>query len=236
MLASADPAQRHELAYSVLATWLSRDVLDPALRRWLGDEMARRLSAEHIWERSFTALILDALVTYGTYHASWLAPFERWYANEADLRGFDPTLGWLHAVAHGADLLGSLGRCVDVDPSVVLDLAARRLTAPSEIVWRDGEDERLGYAIALTLTRPELDPVSSIAWVRSVEASWIDRSPGPPPPWVGNAARTLRVVLGFTLTGVRPSGTNQPQAIPPRAQCGSNSCRPCTRSRRTCGE
>lgn len=206
LLASPDPVERDEVGYSVLATWLGRDRLDPDLCRRLGDEMADRLSAEDIWVRSFAALILDALVSYGTFDPAWVQSFERWYADETDLRGNDPDLGWLHAVAHGADLLGTLGLRAEVDPVAMLDLAARRLVAPTDMVWRDGEDERLGHAIALTLTRPELSGSASIGWVEAVEDSWTTREPGPPPPWVGNASRTLRVVVGMTLTGARPSG------------------------------
>ena len=206
LLASPDPVQRDELGYSVLATWLSREVLDAKLCHWLGDEMADRMSAEDIWARSFAALILDALVSYGTFDPAWVPPFARWYAAETDLRGYDPDLGWLHAVAHGADLLGTLGLRPDLDPAAMLDLATRRLVAPTTAAWQDGEDERLGHAIALTLTRSELSGQASIAWVQAVEDSWTTRAPGPPPPWVSNAARTLRVVLGMTLTGARPSG------------------------------
>lgn len=206
LLASPDPVDRDELGYSVLATWLSRDLLTLELRRGLGDEMAGRLSGPDIWTRSFAALILDALVEYGTFEPGWVPPFVRWYAAETDQRGHDPELGWLHAVAHGADLLGTLGRQPEVDPGTMLDLAARRLVAPTDFVWRDAEDERLGHAIALTLTRPELDAAASVQWVQTVEDGWASRDPGPPSPSVSNAARTLRVVLGMTLTGARPSG------------------------------
>lgn len=159
LLASPDPVERDEVGYSVLATWLGRDRLDPDLCRRLGDEMADRLSAEDIWVRSFAALILDALVSYGTFDPAWVQSFERWYADETDLRGNDPDLGWLHAVAHGADLLGTLGLRAEVDPVAMLDLAARRLVAPTDMVWRDGEDVRLGHAIAADTDPPRAERV-----------------------------------------------------------------------------
>jgi hypothetical protein len=206
MLASPDPVQRDEIAYSVLATWVSEGVLPPDLCRRLGDEMVGRMSSDDVWVRTFAPLVLDVLVSFGTFDAAWVPPFAEWYATETDLRGHDPDLGWLHAVAHGADLLGALGRHPEVAPASMLELAARRLVAPTDAVWRHNEDERLGHAIALTLTRPELTGEESVAWLQSVEDSWSPRPSGPPPAWMGNASRTLRVVLGATLTGTRAGG------------------------------
>ena len=103
-----------------------------------------------------------------------------------------------------------MGPHLDVAPVAMLDLAAKRLVAPTETVWRDGEDERLGDAIALTLTRGELSAADSTGWIQTVEDSWSAREPGPPPAWVSNASRTLRMLLGLTLTGVRPHGVAEP--------------------------
>ncbi|WP_082623881.1 DUF2785 domain-containing protein [Nocardioides sp. Soil805] len=209
MLASPDPVQRDDIAYSVVATWVSKGVLPRDLCRWLGDEMAARMSADDVWVRTFAPLVLDVLVSFGTFDPAWVPPFSRWYATETDLRGHEPDLGWLHAVAHGADLLGALGLHPEVAPASMLELAGRRLVAPSDAVWRHNEDERLGHAIALTLTRPELTSEESVAWVQPVEDSWTSRPSGPPAAWVQNASRTLRVVLGATLTGTRPGGEGQ---------------------------
>ncbi len=206
LLTSSDPVQRDELGHGILATWLSRGVLDEPLRIALGDEMAGRFTADEIWTRSFTPLILDCLVTYGTFEQRWVEPFTRWYATESDLRGFDTELGWLHAVAHGADLLGTFGRHLEVSPRDMLDLAARRLVATTDLLWGAGEDERLGHAISLTLTHPDLAEVDASAWIAAVAGSWATLEPGPPPAWVSNAARTLRVVLTMTLTGTRSDG------------------------------
>lgn len=203
LLASPDPVERDEWGYSFVATWLRRGLIPPGLRVDLGDEMARRLTSDDIWVRTFAPLVLDALVTYGTFEARWVDPFARWYETEADLRGLDPDLGWLHAVAHGADLLGTLGHHDDVRPADMLELAARRLTRPTDHLWGAGEDERLGHAIGLTLTHPRLAEAEALGWIRSVAAGCADAVPGAPPAWLSNAARTLRVVMVLTWTGVR---------------------------------
>lgn len=203
LLASPDPVERDELGYSITATWLSRSVIPDDLRTELGDHMARQLRADDIWTRSFAPLVLDALVTYGTFEDRWVASFEEWYPEETDLRGYDPSLGWLHAAAHGADLLGTFGRHPEVRPARMLEVAVRRLTAPTEQLWAAGEDERLGHAISLALTHPDLARSDASGWIDAVARSWPSPDAGPPPAWVSNAARTLRAVVAMTLTGVR---------------------------------
>jgi Protein of unknown function (DUF2785) len=65
----------------------------------------------------------------------------------------DVARGWLHAVAHGADLLAAFGRCPQVSPVPLLDLAAARRLAGTGYVFAHQEDDGLGYAIGLTLTK-----------------------------------------------------------------------------------
>ena len=93
LLASPDPVERDELGYSTLATWLGRGWIEAQLCVELGDEMVRRFAADHVWTRTFAPLVLDALVTYGTFEQRWVEPFARWYVAETDLRGFDAELG-----------------------------------------------------------------------------------------------------------------------------------------------
>ena len=117
-------------------------------------------------------------MSQGEFQPSWLAAFEAWYPAETDLRGYDQELGWLHAVAHGADLLGAFGRCPQVDPASMLRLAADRLLAPTDYVLRDREDDRLGYAMALTCTRAELTEAESVGWLDPVAADFEAGGPG----------------------------------------------------------
>ncbi|MGW5030708.1 DUF2785 domain-containing protein [Streptomyces nigra] len=37
----------------------------------------------------------------------WCAAFSAWYPQERDTPGWDDSLGWLHAVAHGADAVAA---------------------------------------------------------------------------------------------------------------------------------
>ncbi|MGW1692386.1 DUF2785 domain-containing protein [Streptomyces sp. NPDC002399] len=211
-LRSADPVVRDEQAYVLLSRWIPD--LPSAIRASLGSEMATRFTDPEIQSRTFAPLILTALVRRGDYDRSWETAFARWYPAETDLRGYDAKLGWLHAVAHGADLLGALGRCPRTDPVPLLDLACARLIAPTTHLFDAMEDDRLGLAIALTLTRPELTEQQSVEWLKPIIADFEAGEPGPVPAHASNTMRTLRVLHLLADRGVRPHPyTGEPLAL-----------------------
>lgn len=201
-LRSRDPVVRDEQAYILLAGWIP--ALNPAERHALGNAMARRFDDPEIQARTFAPLILAQIVEQGDFDPAWLAAFSRWYPSETDVRGYDLELGWLHAVAHGADLLGALGRCPQVDPLPLLDLAAARLLAHTDYVFAHQEDDRLGYALGLTLTRYELSEADAIGWLDPIVADFAAGEPGPVPAHASNSMRTLRFLYLLADRGIRP--------------------------------
>jgi Protein of unknown function (DUF2785) len=214
-LRSPDPVVRDDHAYMVLAHWIPS--LDPAQRRDLGDQMAARFTDPEIQARTFAPLILTGIVEEGDFDESWLNAFTRWYPAETDIRGHDPELGWVHAVAHGADLLGAFGRCPQVDPAPLLDLAAARLLARTDYLFAHQEDDRLGYAIALTLTRPELSRAQSVDWQEPIRADFAAGDDGPAPTHASNTMRTLRALYILADRGVRPQwDQGEPMTLPHR--------------------
>jgi hypothetical protein len=216
-LADPDPAVRDGAAYSVLATWINRGVLDDRLAS-LGDQMAARFADPRIQARTFAALVLAWIIERGGFDDGWVRAFERWYPAEQDLRGFDPQLGWLHAVAHGADLLGVLGRDERIEPERMLELAARRMLADTEYVWRDGEDDRLGCAVAMTLSRPELSTEQSTSWLDPIDEKFSTGRPGPVPADASNSIRTLRLLYVLADRGIRTRPDAQPMPLTNRAE------------------
>ncbi len=190
-LADPDPLVRDGAAYSVLAAWISRGVIDAPRRLALGDEMAERFADPRIQARTFAPLVLDMLVGAGDFRPGWVDAFAAWYVAETDLRGYDGTLGWLHAVAHGADLLGSFGVRPEVDPARMPALAAARLLAPTDGVFDQREDDRLAAALARALTRPDLTGAGATAWLDPVEAHVRARGRGPASASLSNTLRTL---------------------------------------------
>lgn len=213
-LADPDPLIRDGAAYGVLSTWIARGVIDGPRRLALGDEMAARFRDPEVQARTFAPLVLDMLVTRGDFSADWVAAFERWYPQEQDLRGHDDKLGWLHAVAHGADLLGSFGCRPEVAPARMLDLAAARLTARTVHVYGQLEDDRLAKALARVLTRSDTSERDATAWLDRIAAHFgAGRVAGPVPAELSNCLRTLRVLYFFADRGVRPDPGEAPEAL-----------------------
>jgi hypothetical protein len=200
-LRSPDPVLRDEQAYALLARWIPG--LDPDERHALGDTMVARLGDAEIQARTFAPLLLAAVVQQGEYDPGWLAAFAEWYPAETDLRGYDPELGWLHAVAHGADLLGAFGRHPGVDPAPLLGLATARLLAPTSYVFAHQEDDRLGFAVGQTLLRDELSEAEAGQWLDPIAAAFAAGEPGPVPAFASNTMRTLRVVYLLADRGIR---------------------------------
>ncbi|MFJ8041531.1 DUF2785 domain-containing protein [Kitasatospora sp. NPDC096147] len=203
-LRSPDPAVRDDHAYVRLAALVPE--LDEAERLRLGDELAGRLGDPEVQARSFAALVLARLVEAGAHRAEWLAAFADWYPAEPDLRGYDPQMGWLHAAAHGADLLAAFGRHPEVPPAPLLELGVLRLLAPTGQVFDAMEDDRIGCALGVVLTREELTEREALGWLDPVVAEFGRAEPGPVPPFASNTLRTLRVVYLLADRGVRPRG------------------------------
>jgi len=188
MLGSLDSVERHCIAYPVLATWLSQGVYDDLLVTF-GDGVATGLNiglgdvdSDRVFRRALSASVLASCVTRD--NAAHLLPIDAivtwadsgltWFVREQDLRGFVPHRGWAHAVAHGADLIGALARSRHFDVTeltVLLDVIADRLVAPTAYRLTHGEDDRLAYATMAILHRDALSPDLLEAWVGRLDAT-----------------------------------------------------------------
>jgi hypothetical protein len=216
-LADPDPLVRDGEPYGVLATWIARGTIEPSRRLELGDEMAARLTDPRTEARTFAPLVLGMLVAAGDFKTAWVDAFARWYPAERDLRGHDDTLGWLHAVAHGADLLAGFGLHPEVAPTRMLDLAAARLTEPTDHVYDQLEDDRLARAIARVLTRADLSERDAVGWLDAIADRFgSDRISTPVPAHLSNCLRTLRLLYVLADRGVRPTSEHEAEPLPHR--------------------
>jgi Protein of unknown function (DUF2785) len=229
-LRSPDPRLREDGAYSTLAGRVPRGGTDEHLVA-LGDAGAALLADPAIQARTFgallIALVLDRVNTLtsgipGRAGAGadvrpidivgWLAAFLTWYGAEQDLRGHDETLGWLHAVAHGADTLEAFGGSPLLNPSdlvMLLDVAAERVHAPTAQHLTQQEDDRLGHAVMTILARGAIPADDARAWIDRLAAPWRARTAGATPAQLDNTIRFARTLhLQLTL-GVRnePDGS-----------------------------
>lgn len=228
LLASPDPEQRDDVAYRQLVDRVSTGQEDGRLAA-LGDRGAALLGHDEVQARTFGALVLaeatgrdaaTAELAAPTVHR-WQETLCRWYLAEEDLRGWDPALGWLHAVAHGADAVGAIGRSRHTTAERLASLLAvardRVLTTGDAALFANAEEDRLGFAVALVLTRPELSAHEATGWLEPVERSFAAGEPGPVPAWVSNTARTLRSLYVFVDRGVTtPEDGTTPLAVPHR--------------------
>lgn len=189
MLGSTDPHVRDGLATEVLATWVSEGVYDELLGG-LGDGMCAGLRVglgedptDSVFRRSFSALVLAECLARDTERQlvghdtvlRWGDAVFGWLVREQDLRGFVPGSGWAHAVAHGADALGTLATnpaLAETELVAVLDVVADRVAAPTTYRWLQREDDRLARAVMAVLRRDLVDAELVEGWLdRLVETS-----------------------------------------------------------------
>jgi hypothetical protein len=225
LLSSPDPHERDEIAYIELARRIEDGDEDHALAQ-LGDLMAARFSDPEIQVRTFAALILAEVVDRDRITnlagqssvTRWRDAFAAWYRSEEDLRGWDDQLGWLHAIAHGADALGAFGRSPRLGPddlTGLLALGRDRLLTGTDVMFANQEDDRLAYAIALVLTRQELEAHQITGWMEGISERFAASEGGPVPAWASNTMRTLRMLYVMADRGVRLPDTKAGGPIVP---------------------
>ena len=196
---SRDPELRDDLAYSITTIWIKhqKQISTGDLYSLLDDWQANLRTGigetgnDGILKRSFSALSLVALAKrdlkmpflgeerYRTFLANALA----YLRDERDLRGFDPTLGWIHATAHTADLLAALAGnplLRNVDQARLLDTISRRLSSAHEI-FTYGEQDRLSALAATIVARKDFDAPAFYNWLNALDAAdqkvWKDSPP-----------------------------------------------------------
>jgi hypothetical protein len=165
-LGSLDPGLRDALFYEAADAWIERGLLSPAqlsaltARLLSPDCLFQGIGAEvgtDVFRRSFSALILDAIVRRwnsvedpeSAQLETIALGLERYASEERDLRGFVPPCGWAHAVAHAADVLASLMASGALSGWTGRLLAAtRQLLLRSDGVYTHQEDKRLARVAA----------------------------------------------------------------------------------------
>ena len=159
-----------------------------AIGRRTADNLAIGLGesgTDTVFLRSFSALILEMVVQTDDVRGLGISgdrtPFLAhdqilgWYetalagfAGEEDFRGFVDGRGWAHALAHKADLLGTLARGQHLDASrleKILTAIAEKLARPAAAVLTFEEDHRLVRAVVHVLLRNEVQAEFLRSWV-----------------------------------------------------------------------
>lgn len=204
MLGATDPNARDGIAYPTLATWISAGVFDELLDG-LGDGMASGLSVglgeagtDTVFRRSFSVLVLAECIERDNHEhlvpadtiLRWGDRIASWYIRERDLRAFVTGKGWAHAIAHGADALGSLASSEAVgrlELTVLLDVVADRLLLPNDEHLVHGEPDRLARSTMRILRRNLVGLEVLEPWVaRLAMSSRSDVGAGDRDPYLGS--------------------------------------------------
>jgi hypothetical protein len=224
LLGSPDQHLRDDVAYNLLSTWIARGTFDDLLVG-LGDGVCAGLrqglgevESDSVFRRSYSALVLAAVIERDTaiqvlhpaHVLAWADAALHWFVTEQDLRGHAGPKGWVHTVAHGADLLAALAmsRHLGADElGVLLDAIADRLARSSSRYLDHAEDDRLAYATMAILHR-DLVPVDALdRWVVRLTAAFQADIAGPSAAAHVNTQRYLRalhLMLRFGVAGGMP--------------------------------
>jgi len=186
LLGNADPELRDDLGYSTLANWIYRQRVVSV------DERLRLLG---VWEnslsvgvgeantntvlrRSFSALALGTLVILDNetpylsrdQFSKLLASSVKYLREERDVRGFDARVGWMHSVAHTADLLKFLARSRHLQPAeqtLILSAISDKWSAVTTPLVH-GEDERMARAVLSLAARSDFDDAAFVVWLKAM--------------------------------------------------------------------
>jgi hypothetical protein len=185
-LSSPDPELRDDLSLTILATWLERGAYTNIEMRALIPPMLIGLRAgigengtETVFQRTFSALVLAELIHVDNKQPYLLDSevFDvldkalAYLLAEHDPRGYVPSQGWAHALAHTADLLMVLARSRYLGKSEllhILQVIAARLVDSGHALYLDNEDERLVNTVMAALERNLLELDSLKDWTKSL--------------------------------------------------------------------
>jgi len=182
-LASPNPELRDGIGYELYAHWLRDGKLSDETRRTLLHDLRRGLEGgtmDATLRRSFSALIL-AEVMRSDAQQPFMSDTERQglldaaaaaLAAETDFRGLDPDLGWVHPVAHMADLLWRFALHPATTPEqagAVLEAVHSKI-APATVFYRYNEADRLARAVTTAVRRGLVDSATVVAWLKRFQA------------------------------------------------------------------
>jgi len=231
LLGSPDPVWRDDVGYGVIVSCVyQKKLLDAGQRREIIDTLTGNLQrgigevgTDVVLLRSFSALDLSILaalelqdpVLDDAAYRRLLDAALAYLADERDVRGIDPRVGWIHATAHTADLLKFLARdprFTPADQVRLLDAAWIRMTAPGTRVFTHAEDERLAAALLSVARRPDFDPDSLEPWLErfiTLEKSvWQQSPPEATALDAAQNARNLLRSLHLLLASPKPDPTS----------------------------
>lgn len=182
-LGSPNPELRDGMGYELFTYWLREKKLSDETRMSLLDELSARMSNSSpavTLSRSFSALIL-AEVLRSDANDPFMNVLQRQQlldsavdaiGSESDFRGLEFDLGWVHPVAHMADLLWRFALHPETTPeqAAVLLTAVKSKVAPTEVSYAFNEGDRLARVVVIVMRRELLAADDLASWISSFES------------------------------------------------------------------
>jgi hypothetical protein len=170
-LASPDSELRDTYGFEILTRWIRRGVLKPDSLKRMITTLTPNLkigigekNTNSAFRRTFSAIILSELARQDNLTPylelsdvkALLEAGVTYLTAEQDLRGFDKEFGYVHGVAHGADILFRLAsnpKLEKADMTRILEAVQIKVAPSGETSYAYGEDERLARVVIAVLAR-----------------------------------------------------------------------------------
>lgn len=185
-LASPDKELRDRIGYELFAYWLRGEKIGDNTRRMLLKDLSSMMSeapaaipGDSTFARSFSALILSEIMRSDA-NRPFMTAAERQalldrtilsLGRENDFRGLDADAGWVHPIAHMADLLWRFALHPDTTAEQALAIidGVRAKVAPTGVSYAFNEGDRLARVVAAIIQKEIIEPESVAVWFRTFE-------------------------------------------------------------------
>ena len=194
-----NPEIRDDLVFNLFGQFIFEQLITREQLRWLIEKMNVTNPLEFRIEetgsatayRSFSALVMGMILqvdgdqTSGydsclttSERTTWMQNGIRYLTREQDRTGYDEKLGWVHAFAHGADLLGTIishPKCTQKYVVEVLEVISD-IFQKSQQPFMDEEEKRLGLAIFFGIESGNLSQNLLCEWMKKQNFEELDGS------------------------------------------------------------
>ncbi|MBT3532193.1 MAG: DUF2785 domain-containing protein [Gammaproteobacteria bacterium] len=182
-LGSADSELRDGISYDLLTYWLRSEKISTETSSFLLQTLSPNLEESYSDQtllRSFSALILGELMRADNLN-SFMSEQDRLELlrtsvialdNESDFRGLVEDIGWVHLIAHLADVLWrfSLHSALDEEQSRLILTGIRSKAGPTAAGYGFNEGDRLARSVTILIRRQALPTEEFVAWLESFDA------------------------------------------------------------------
>lgn len=180
------PEIRDELIYTTFCHGFEQQLFHLEQFQLLSETIYAEKLLEHpdTLTRSFTALLASLLIFCDTWkegpyfkqlslqHRDYLFQMALDYINnENDTRGYDDTFGWIHALAHGSELLlaVSLHHAFPKKNLATIWETIHALFKRQQNVFSSGEPERFANVIVQLILAEKLEQRQLVQWLEQID-------------------------------------------------------------------